>query len=323
MRLLRLSCAALAASAIFPALAFAQTAGASCPAYTDPGVVSVTLSTELVSTVPGVPVGVHAALANNSSEEVLDGSLYARVTDVSSESGVIVDEFIAVSEIDLAAGGSKEVDFIWQMPVGATRGDYRIETFFVYPRSLFIPPPSASSKDAAALTMHVDSDVPEITAIDISEIVVQGAEYSQETGGYVFAESANIAVEIPLKNRSGESYKGSVTWRLFERGKGPLTEPVGTYTEEIKMHPGGVTKTSYLIPDASAGSYYLEAELSDSFSTSLMAIPLLREGVCADKAAASGESSAGGGNTPWLIASALAIAALGLAVFRGWHVEKI
>jgi len=325
MWLSHLKLAVIAACLLFPTFAAAQASAEStlCPAYSAARV-SITLSTELVSTVVGVPVGIHTILENISDEDLKDGALYARVRDGSKNTVSVIDEFVAAREVELAPRETKELDFVWQIPVGVTEGEYRLEVYFVYPRSLFLPPPSASSNDAAALTMHVGSDIRQVIRIDVDEILVEGAEYAQEIGAYTYANNAPITVRVPLKNRLNEPYKGTIKWRLYERGKGPLTEPVGGYTEEIKMHPKGTTELSYIIADASAGSYYLEAELSDGISKSLIAIPFLREGVCASESSAYTTSGNGREiNLSWLVASALVVLAVAYAILRGWRVEKI
>ena len=310
-----------AAALILAPLAFAHAQAApsgdeslSCPEYTSGGSVALSLSTELTSTVASVPVGVHATVQNISGNQIYDGTLFARVTNVSGESPIVVDEFVAVNEIDLALGETKEELFVWKVPPRATSGDYRVEVFFVYPRSLFIPPPGTVPQDVATLTMRVESELREVVRIDRAQMKVSGAEYRPGSAAYTYQKNAPISVSIPVVNDTDAPYKGAITWRLYMRGKGPLSKPIAEYREAVETHPHTMVEKSYTLPQTSGASYYLEADLSDGMSRSLVSILLLRDGVCAQPAPQETPRN----TRLWIVLFVLAAAVIGFAIMGRW-----
>ena len=288
----------------------------SCPDYTSGGNVEISLSTELTSTVSAVPVGVRAVVQNVSGTEIYDGALYARVTGVSGGKSIVVDEFLAADDIDIAASGTKEEIFIWRVPSRVTAGDYRVDVFFVYPRSLFIPPPGAESQDAAALTMRVESELQSVVHIDRADIEVSGAE--QSSTAYAFQENAPVGVRIPVVNDTDMPYKGTITWRLYPRGKGPLTTPLAEFTENVEIHPRTTVEKSYVFPETAGSSYYLEADLSDGMSRSMVALLFLREGVCAPADVVPAPRN----TTLWVFAVAFVAALVGYAILQKWTLSR-
>ena len=87
------------------------------------------------SAVSGMSMEFNGTLINNNPYPVVEGTLYVKVfkstgPEKNPNGPDVIDQFVAVENINIPANGSVPVSFTWQVPAYAISGDYRLATFF-------------------------------------------------------------------------------------------------------------------------------------------------------------------------------------------------
>ena len=221
--------------------------------------VSVALQSELSATVPDVPVGIIAVLKNEGQTPLHDGLLFARALD---SSGNIIDQFVAQSGVDLVPGGSATSTFVWRVPLLLPAGDYRVTASFVSPKTVFVPPPAFAESTDGALALRVAGSVRGTVRFDGATLGFDTATYDSKNGVAYFDSAATSAVmRISVTNDSDTPYKGSVLWRLYDKGFSPLSQTPAPQTDVLELHPHTSAVVEHRVPVAPGQTYYLEADL--------------------------------------------------------------
>ena len=99
------------------------------------GSVKVDIQSERASYVPGDKIKFSGTIANTNFYPIINGELYVRIfqeneTDAQKNGDYVIDEFFALENIDLMPSKKKNVNFSWDIPPSAFKGDYKLATFF-------------------------------------------------------------------------------------------------------------------------------------------------------------------------------------------------
>src|SRR3989344_7580027 len=104
---------------VLPLFAFAKTSDP-CAAASIP--VTISLTSELVSTVPSASIGFYAEMQNTGSEIISDASLAIEV--VRKDTGTVIDRFVAPQPVAMLPQSSGKDGFVWKVPSGVDSGVY-------------------------------------------------------------------------------------------------------------------------------------------------------------------------------------------------------
>jgi len=244
--------------------AFAQSCPPALPA-------TITLTSDLASSVASATLGFHAMIQNQSAE-LLSGQLAVDV--VQKDSGVSVSRFIIPERVNVLALSGGKTDFAWTIPGGLQSGSYSVIATYVSGGARVADIFSGVLQPAATYDVTVTgSDMPQPSIISMR---VNDATYTPHSDARISDPSAHVTATI--QNGASGPYKGTFTWRLYAAEENIGDAPLDAKTEAVELHPGGTADVTYTLTDTSRDGYYLEGELSDGTNTSFTDVWLARTG---------------------------------------------
>jgi hypothetical protein len=242
---------------------------------------TVSLSSEVSSTVTDVPIGIVADITNPNPYPLTGGALYVRVYKASAVGAkqsdpVIVDAFTATSDINMLAQSSTQRTFEWRVPVTIPSGTYRIAASFVSAQHL--PAPAArypSDGSSAIIDLKVKgSNIGEIS-FDTKHSTVAGVPVSSSDTSIQLAGEA-IPVKAVVESTVGAPVSGSVAWKLFGWDNTPSIPALETQTANVFIHAMSSTSVSYSLPNISLPAFHLEGILSVGGSRDVISVNVVR-----------------------------------------------
>ena len=233
--------------------------------------VTVSLASELVSTVPSASIGFYAEVQNTSAEIISDASLAVEV--VQKDTGTTIDRFVVPDSVTVFPNGISKKGFVWKVPLGTDSGVYTLMATLV--------PKGGSRAEAFAQVYPTASRDISISGgatvpAQIRSLTVNGSVYTPDTGARV-AEVGSVSAVAAASNQIQGPYKGAITWRLYAPDATLFDEPLDSREVQVQLHPERSADIPYNLPTLALGSYYIEGELGDGDSASYFDILLARE----------------------------------------------
>gem|GEM_PF-6732655 len=268
--------------------------------------VTVSLTSELVSTVPSASIGLYAEIQNTSADAISDAALAVEV--VQKDTGAVIDRFLVPERVAIFPQSSGKIGFIWKVPPGADSGVYTLMATFV-PKGGSRAQAFAQAYPTASRDITISGGA--ITPAHIRSLTVNGSVYTPNTVARV-AEVGNVSAVAAASNQIQGPYKGAITWRLFAPDATLFDAPLDSREAPVQLHPEQSANIPYNVPTLSLGSYYLEGELSDGSSTSYFDILLAREDGAFAWTSCLTPSKSGSSNTTLVVSLIAAIIAIGV-----------
>ena len=289
------------------------TYGAACSL---PGLpATLTLTSELSSTVPSVSLGVYALVENKSNTTISDAALAVDV--VEKATGVSVDRFVVPQHLTVLAGSSAKLGFVWKVPPALSSGAYTLLATLV--------PPDAARADVFAhvLAPSATRDIKIVNGAPagakVEALKINGAVYQDRTIASITDDRAQVLETVV--NAGAGPYKGTLTWRVYAPNASLSDAPLAVDTMPVELHPGMSLDVPYRLTDVSIG-YYLEGQLSDGQHVSYIDAWITRGDAFKDLACLNASQSGALTLGTWLIIGIiLAVLAAGLA-WRMFEVRR-
>lgn len=250
----------------FPAIVSAQVA--SCQA---PLPVTLTVTSELSTTVPSASVGFYVEMQNSSADLVSDATLAVEV--VQKDTGAIVNRFVVPQPVSVFPDTTGKVGFVWTVPVEISSGEYAVTATFV-PKGGSRAEAFAHVYPTASRTVIVAGG--DVLPASVRALSVNGTIYTPDTVARV-AKAGNVSAVAAASNDIKGPYTGTLVWRLYAADATLSDPPVGTHEQSVGLHPEQSAKIQYDLPALTLDSYYLEGQLTNGHSTSYFDILLARE----------------------------------------------
>lgn len=233
--------------------------------------VTISLTSELTSTVPSASIGLYAEMQNAGTDPVSDASLAVEV--VQKDTGTVVDRFVVPERVAIFPNTSGKIGFVWKVPPGIDSGVYTLRATFV-PKGgsraqAFAQGYSTASRD---ITITGGATMP----AQVRSLTVNGNAYEQDTIARV-AEVGSVSAVAAASNQIQGPYRGAITWRLYAPDATLFDKPLDSRETSVELHPEQSVNIPYNLPTLALTSYYLEGELSDGASTLYFDILLSRE----------------------------------------------
>ena len=269
--------ATLMAPSLF-VLAFASNAYAEnvvgCAALTSGSGVRITLSTEIASTVPDVPIGFNAIVTNTNPFPVTDGSVYMQVLkNISKGTTTIADAYLAAEHVSIPPDQSVTIPLTWRVPLMAGSGDYMFNAYYASAdQNVFAYPALAA---ATSSTVRV-SVVGNRGAGAEFGLRLKVNAVSHLAGSVIPITDGPVHLEALAFNRSNLPVKGTVVWRLYSWDASRANSLLSQQTQELKIHPNQFSVVQYDLTDTNTPAYYLEGEIDSGAAHSLIGIRLER-----------------------------------------------
>lgn len=269
---------------------------------------TMTLSSELSSTVASTAVGFHTVLRNESNT-FQTGELPVEV--VRTSDGTVVDRFLAAQSVTLLPGSAGKADFAWRVPSGIPSGSYSIEAVLAASSTSRADIYSGVLQPLATTSVAVNGGIPEAS---ITSLSVNGQNY--QSGSVVQLAGAGAQVITTIANQTSGPYVGTFTWRLYASDATLADPPLDTKTEPAELQPNTSGSATYALTDASQGGYFLEGELSNGKSSSYIDVALARDpGAFPELRCAQAQMPAASSSNPTLV---IVIIILLLVFAAGW-----
>lgn len=233
--------------------------------------VTLSLTSELTSTVPSASIGLYAEIQNAGEAAISDAALAVEV--VQKETGTVVDRFVVPERVAIFPDSSGKVGFVWKVPPGIDSGAYTLMATFV-PEGGSRAQAFAQGYPTASRDITISGGA--VMPAQIRSLTVNGGVYSPDTVARV-AEVGSVSAVVAVSNRIQGPYKGAITWRLYTPDATLFDEPIDSREVAVQLHPEQSGNIPYNLPARSLGSYYLEGELSDGSTTSYFDVLLSRE----------------------------------------------
>lgn len=282
--------AAVSGPSITPSPAMPDSPGVTdCFQYYHFGSVQVDASPTLSSTVPGAILGFSGDIKNNNSYPIVDGQVYAKIfyktpqTDAAklhTNGYPVVDEFLVKDNLNLAASSTIPLNFTWQVPTYAQKGDYQIAFFFT----------SADRFNLLGLTFTDDvvgntadfailDGAPAVVAFDKNSVTLNGTPFAFAQPPQHFSATSTVTAKMALVNPSKETKTVSVTTSLYNWDAMLPAHLRGTDTADVTLAPGERKVLSYdVAPTGGAVSYFV-VTAKDHDAQSILNIRFVRDGI--------------------------------------------
>ncbi|MBI5457710.1 hypothetical protein HY971_03230 [Candidatus Kaiserbacteria bacterium] len=233
--------------------------------------ITLTVSSELSSTVPSASIGFYTEMQNTSADLISDATLAVEV--VQKDTGTIVSRFVVLQPVTVFPNSSGKVGFVWKVPLNVNSGEYTVMVTFV--------PMGGSRAEAFAHVYPTASRDVTISnggamPASVRALTVNGNIYTPDTVARV-AKEGHVSAIAAASNDIQGPYKGAVVWRLYAPDATLSDQPIDTHEQSVGLHPQQSANIQYDLPALTLDSYYLEGELSDGHSTSYFDILLARE----------------------------------------------
>ncbi len=219
------------------------------------------------SLVGGTKAHFNLTVVNKNTYPIVDGSVYVKIfkvvvggtKDVNGPD--VVDQFIAVDNISLAATGTKNYTFDWNVPSHLATGDYRIATFVV----------SAKKFNLLGLTFtndvigntydfKISSEYPKTVTFDRTTVTVNKQSYHFAAAPVRLSSTESATVLSKLSNPFNTLSAVPVTWKLYRWDGLKEDALVSSTTEVVILQPNETKTVTFITGDTSSSVYYLVEE---------------------------------------------------------------
>lgn len=263
------------------------TGNVSCFDYYRFNSVQVAMQPTLESTVPGTPVTVSGTITNENPYPVVSGTLYvkifrARDTTEKHVNGLpVVDQFVAVSSINLEANGTKEFSFDWNVPAWAKPGTYQIATFFVSKGRYNLLGLSFTDDVVGNTTsFEVIADETGIVEFDKDTVRVAGMPYFFAAFPPRVAQGEPVELTAEIVNTTDEDKMIAVVanvyaWDAME----PNTNLVDRVTQKVLVPAQDRVPVSFTVTDTTQPVYLAELSLQYADTKSVLNVRFARDGI--------------------------------------------
>lgn len=232
------------------------------------GSVNVTSVPTLTQVSQGSELSIVTTLTNNNAHPIIDAQVYVRIfrtdkTEKNVSGPRIVDQFVAVEGIVLAANTTEHVSFSWQVPKDAEPGEYSVASYVQSAKRFNLQGLSFTSDVTGGQSVFtVVGETKGTIFLDNESITLNGEPY-QVIGiiPYVESKDTTVPVTAMVKNTSLSPGRGTVTWRLYSWDGLNDKNLIDTKTETVKIHPESELALRYDISNDQFPIYYLTAEL--------------------------------------------------------------
>ncbi len=270
-----------------PFLAFAQNEAqslASCFDYYKFQSVEIDLHGEKQIYKAGEGAKFIGSLTNKNSYPLVGGSLILRISKLDPRSQVgndIIDEWVAMENINLRAGERQLMSSPYQLPSGLPTGTYVLNSYFLTQDKFNISGLSFTDDIYGGYaTFAVEGKSERSIKFDRTGVKADGKPY--RIFGFIpnifSKDTKSVRLEVPLRNNSSKSLKAGVAYEIYywdAADKDNLIES----RNEIAMLGAGQAKTLSLDVDVSGGPVHfikIKAEAEDQKSE--IHIRLIKEG---------------------------------------------
>lgn len=257
----------------------------SCFDYYTFGSVEVDIQSRSSLTVSGTDMTFFGTVTNKNPYPVVEGTLYVKIMknigDEKDPNGPdVVDQFIAVDNVNLKANGTVPMEFTWKVPTYTTTGDYRVVTYFTSDKKFNLQGLSFTDDIVGnSFDFKVSGEQEEIISFDKSSVVINNNPYyfAAYPPRIQKGEQTNISLEV-LNNTSTDQ-SSEINWKLYKWDAMNPENLIREFTTGADTKAESLTNIQLSIPEDTEPVYLLVGELLYKDTKSIVNIRFVRDGV--------------------------------------------
>src|ERR1035437_6037065 len=255
-----------------------------CFDYYKFGSVQTDMSLQSSSLVPGMTAQFTGTIQNSNNYPIVDGTLYVKIfkikgTAKDSNGPDVVDQFIAMDNITIAANSSIKAAFPWSVPLYERGGNYQLASYFTVDKKFNLLGLSFTNDIVGNTFNFTINNKDSGLYFDNTSVKINGqpfyfAAFPPQISGN---DSANVSATVD--NTTGIDQTAQITWKLYQwDGIGP-DNLIRTISTSTLVKANSSANVSINISDKDFPVYYLVGELTYKDTKSIADIRFVRAGV--------------------------------------------
>lgn len=261
----------------------------SCFDYYRFGSVPAVISPSLTQVSQSATIGFLGTLTNENEYPITDATVYVKIfhsrgssrTDANGPD--VVAFFPTIQHVNLKGKEKIPFTFTWKVPGDTEAGDYQAATYVVT-NDRFEMMGLVFTDDVIGNTADFKVSGEAIGAIRFKKegATINNIPYHYAAFPPIIPSGVkDVPVSSIVTNTTANPYNGTVTWSTYYWDPVNKSHLLDTKTEEIKIHPGATTTTSYVVTDTAHSVYYVEGTVhsKDGGVTSLVGMRFVRKDV--------------------------------------------
>src|SRR5574343_1938021 len=237
------------------------------------------------SVIAGSTLHIDGNIVNDNNYPIVDGILYIKIFkqrgNINDANGPdVIDQFIAVENINIARNQSVPISFDWKVPLYIRGGEYTIGTYFITSKKFNL--------SGLSFTDDVVGNMFDIKVLDGSKrsVFFDKAQVEINNTPYLFAAyppridaKENAKIKAKILNETNEDQNIFVTWRLYKWDSMDSDNFINQSTESYKVKANSMLSIEKIVDDKNYPVYYLVGELKYKDTKSIISIRFVRTGI--------------------------------------------
>jgi hypothetical protein len=232
---------------------------------------------------PGETIHFFGNIVNSNDYPIANGLVFARISRVSdryiTDGNNIVDEIIAIDNVNLKAKEVKEASFDWNAPKELVSGEYRIDFFFSVGKKFNLGGlPFTNEVVAGFDTFTINSDDVDYVYFDRAGTKVNGKKYNHMSSWPFVEYGKEAVVTQPIISTFPDGEPVKVSYDLYAWDSLNEKDLISHTEEMITVANGNSSSVSFTIPKMSKSVYYLKITLNWRHEKSIVNIRIVSDG---------------------------------------------
>ncbi len=230
----------------------------------------------------GEKVHIFGELVNESNQPVVNGLLFVRVAKKNGnyieDGNFIIDEFIAIKDINLLANETKNISFDWTIPNSVSVGDYVFSFFFSVGNKFNLAGlPFSNEVIGSELIISIITEQTSFISFDRSNTKVNKQKY-HHIGNWPFVEKdEEILIEQPILNTFTSEKNVKIVYELYYWDSLNQSDLINRKEQQITLKPDSNSILRYAIPKVNKSVYYLKIIADSNGQKSIVNIRIVSD----------------------------------------------
>jgi hypothetical protein len=205
-------------------------------------------------------------ITNTNDYPIINGAVYIKVLKADdSISGFkkgpeVVEQKYLVKNLDLAAKQSKQVNFVWNVPLYLTSGKYTLASYFVANEKFNYAGLSFTNDIVGGLAeFNVTSENQNSVYLNKDNVKVNGENYDPASFSAKSPKDKPVKIQIEIVNTSKNTQRFPVTWYVYAWDGLSETNLILTKNSGAFLKAGEKKTLELLVTDNNYPVYYVTA----------------------------------------------------------------
>ncbi len=258
-----------------------------CFDYYKFGSVDIDISSDSKYVVSGTKMDFSGYIYNQNDYPIVDGLLYVRIVrndnkEKNIQGGSIVDQFVAVDNINIPAKQKKNIEFNWKIPTNIKTGDYSINSYFISNKKFNLSGLSFTDDVVGKSYDFIIKGGDKFVEFDKKTALLNNNIYGFAAYPPRVDKDKDANISIGVKSNLDYNFASRIKWRLYKWDSVNPDNLIREFDTFLEIKSNNVSNIEVTISDNTEPVYYLVGEFDYKGVKSLVNFRFVREGV--DKA---------------------------------------